>query len=101
MGAIGIPNYEIVQELRGNDWYALYKARRVEDQTPVLLKTPRRNPLIAAEVELLEREFETLRGLFIEGVPRVFELSSHDANCFLVLEDRGGVPLQSLLPSHR
>jgi len=72
-----IPNYEIIHELDGNDWYALHKGRRLEDQTPVLLKTARRNPQGAADVELLEREFETRRELFIEGVPRVYELLRH------------------------
>ena len=96
-----IANYEIIQELAGNDWYALHKGRRVEDQTPVLLKTARRNPQGAADLELLEREFQTLRELFIEGVPRVYELLRHDGRCWLVLEDRGGVPLQALFASHR
>ncbi|HLF82807.1 MAG TPA: protein kinase, partial [Blastocatellia bacterium] len=96
-----IPNYEIIQELDGNDWYALRKGRRLEDQSPVLLKTARRNPQGAADVELLEHEFETLRELFIEGVPRVYELLSHDDQCCLVLEDRGGVPLQAQFATHR
>ena len=96
-----IPNYEIIHELAGNDWYALHKGRRIEDQTPVLLKTARRNPQGAADVDLLEREFEALRELFIEGVPRVYELLRHDGRCWLVFEDRGGVPLQVLLASHR
>jgi hypothetical protein len=90
VGAVIIPNYAIIQGLDGNDWYALLKARRVDDQTPVLLKTARRNPQGATDVELLEREFETLRELLIEGVPRVYELLRHDGRCCLVLEDRGG-----------
>ncbi len=96
-----IPNYEIFHELAGNDWYSLYKGRRIEDQTPVLLKTLRRNQLGDADLELLEREFETLRELLIDGVPRVFELLRHDGGCWLVLEDRGGLPLQALMASQR
>jgi predicted ATPase/transcriptional regulator with GAF, ATPase, and Fis domain len=95
-----IPNYEIIEELSGNDWYALHKGRRIEDQTPVLLKTPRRDPQSAVDVELLEREFETLRELSIQGIPRIYQLLRHDGRCWLVLEDRDCVPLQALLPSH-
>src|SRR5262245_13333528 len=95
-----IPNYEITQELDGNDWYSLSRGRRVEDQTPVLLKWARRSPQGAAAVELLEREFETLRELFIEGVPRVYELLRQDGQCCLVLEDRGGAPLQAQFATH-
>src|SRR5262245_65975259 len=90
-----IPNYEITQELDGNDWYSLSRGRRVEDQTPVLLKWARSNPQGAAAVELLEREFETLRELFIEGVPRVYELLRQDGQCYLVLEDRCGARIQA------
>ncbi len=96
-----IPNYEIVQELDGNDWYALRRARRLEDQTPVLLKTSRRNPQGAAEAELLEHEFETLREFIIEGVPRAYEILSNDGQSCLILEDRGGMPLKVLSASHR
>ena len=100
VGAMIIPNYEIIQELDGNDWYALARGRRVEDQTPVLLKTARRNSQGAAAFELLEREFETLRELFIEGVPRVYELLRQDGQCCLVLEDRGGAPLEAQFATH-
>lgn len=92
-----IPNYEISQELTGNDWCAILRGRRMDDLAPVLLKTPRRNPQSAADVELLEREFETLSELSIEGVPRVRELLRHNLPCCLVLEDRGGMPLRALL----
>jgi hypothetical protein len=47
-----IPNYDFVEELAGNDLYALHKGRRIEDRTPVFLKTPRRNPQSAVDVEL-------------------------------------------------
>jgi serine/threonine protein kinase len=50
---------------------------------------------------LLEREFDTLRELFIEGVPRVYELFRHDERCWLALEDRGGLPLQLQITAHR
>jgi predicted ATPase/transcriptional regulator with GAF, ATPase, and Fis domain len=96
-----IPNYESLEKLDGNDWYVLYRGRRIEDQTPVLLKTTRRDRPRIADAELLEREFETLRELFVEGVPRVYEVVAQDGRCYLVLEDRGGVPLESQFASHR
>ena len=96
-----IPNYVVIQELGGNEWYTLSRGRRIGDQTPVLLKTARQSLHGVAARELLEGEFETLCALSIEGVPRAYELSSHDESCHLVLEDRGGLPLQSRLTSHR
>lgn len=61
----------------------------------------RRNPEGRADVELLEYEFETLRELITEGVSRVYEFSRDDGRCYLVLEDRGGAPLQARFESHR
>lgn len=96
-----IANYEITRELEGTKWYSLYRARRVEDQTPVLLKTPRGNSQAAAGDALLETEFETLREILIEGVPRAYELLRHDGQAWLVMEDRGGLSLQAQLAAHR
>ena len=99
-GDIIIPNYEIVQELSGNEWHLLCRGRRLEDQVPVLLKTQRRNTQSTVEAELLEREFETLNRLGVEGVVRAYELLRFDGSTCLVLEDPGGTPLQTLLSSH-
>src|SRR5689334_4208418 len=95
-----IPNYEILQELTENDCYVLYRGLRVNDRIPVLLKTSRRERNTAADAILIEREFETLRALLIEGVPRAYELLRHDERLVLVMEDRGGVPLLKLIAAH-
>jgi serine/threonine protein kinase len=95
-----IPKYKTIQELSGNDWYALHRGQRVEDQTPVLLKTTRRITQDTADVELLQREFETLRQLSIAGVTGVYEFLRHSAPCCLVMEDRGGKQLEALPTSH-
>lgn len=96
---ITIPNYELNRELGGDARYVLYRGLRIEDQIPVLLKSSRDSPS-AADAELIEREFQTLRELVIEGVPRVYDLVRCEGRCWLALEDRGGVPLATLLESH-
>ncbi len=98
---MSLPGYEIIQEIARNDWQALHRARRHEDQHPVLLKTPQHTPPSQAEMDLLAREFEVLRELSIAGVPRVYDLLREDGDCCLVLEDRGGAPLHSLPGSRR
>jgi hypothetical protein len=52
-------------------------------------------------VRLLEHEYELLKGRLLPGVIRVHELLRHDRGCCLVLEDRGGTPLQALLTVRR
>ena len=67
----------------------------------MLLKTPRSDPVSPFAVRLLEHEYELLRGLSLSGVVRVHELLRHDRGYCLVLDDRGGTPLQALLAAHR
>lgn len=91
-----VPGYEVIQEISRNDWHALHRGRRQKDRQLVLLKLPHRDSPSVAEVELLEREFEFLHELSIAGIPRAYDLLRQDHSCCLVLEDRGGMPLQAL-----
>ncbi|HSB10148.1 MAG TPA: sigma 54-interacting transcriptional regulator [Blastocatellia bacterium] len=96
-----VPGYEIIQELTRTNWYALHKARRTADETPVLLKTACGETQGGPDIQLLEREFETLVALSLDGVPRAYELVRQDHICCLVIEDRGGLPLHALPgPNH-
>ena len=96
-----VPDHVVCQELSRGDWFVLYRGRCRKDGTPVLLKTPRRDPASPLAVRLLEREYELLHGLSLSGVVRVHELLRDDRWCCLVLEDRGGTPLQALLAARR
>ena len=89
-----VAGYEIVRELVATDWFALYKATRVSDNAPVLLKTL--GSSAAGEAQLLEREFEILSELSIEGIPRAHELIRQEHACWLVLDDRAGVALNEV-----
>jgi len=93
-----IPDYEVCQDLSHNEWFLLSRGRRREDGRPVLLKTPRGDPTSPSGVRLLAHEYAILQGLELPGVIRAHELRHHDRGCCLVLEDRGGTPLQTLLP---
>jgi predicted ATPase/GAF domain-containing protein len=65
----------------------------------VLIKRSARRQPRAAELEGLRREFALLQDLQLSGVPSVYELLRSEGNLWLVLEDRGGAPLASLLAS--
>lgn len=94
-----IPGYEVIQELSRQDWCVLVRARRLADHRLALLKLARRDSPSLAEMEMLKREAALLAELSLTGVPRVEELLRYDERCCLVLEDRGGVPLERLLAS--
>jgi serine/threonine protein kinase len=96
-----VPDYEICQELSRSEWFFLYRCRCRKDGSSVLLKTPRSDSASPLAVRLLEHEYELLKGLSLPGVVHVHEFLRHDRGCCLVLEDRGGTPLQALLTAHR
>lgn len=93
------PNYEVTQSLSQNEWQILYRGRRVTDQKPVLLKTIRRGSQAIGCEDLLEREFNLLRELSLDGIPRALELLHSESGSCLVIEDGGGAPLSELLIS--
>ncbi|MCI0388043.1 MAG: sigma 54-interacting transcriptional regulator [Acidobacteria bacterium] len=95
------PNYEVTQGLSQNEWHTLYRGRRVTDQKPVLLKTLGQGSQAIGCGELLEHEFNLLRELSLEGIPRALELLRSDSGSCLVIEDIGGAPLSELLISRR
>jgi len=92
-----VPGYRVVGELFRDDLHVLERARREADGVPVLLKRPLRAQPRRQEVEALGREFALLGGLGVAGAPRAHELLEDEGQATLVLEDRGGAPLRSLL----
>jgi len=95
-----ISHYEVCQELVCNDSFHLCRGR-CQDGSAVLLKMPRHAPPSPLEVRLLEHEYAILQGLSLPGVLCVYELLRSDQGWCLVLEDRGGVPLPTLLAARR
>jgi predicted ATPase len=91
--------YKVVQEIVRNDLFALYRCQRDKDNKSVLLKILHTHLSDSIAVEMLEREFEILRALKIEGVPQCLELNKENAR--LVLEDNGGMPLKTLFDSEK
>src|SRR5262249_38819001 len=91
------PNYEVTQDLSQNEWQTLYRGYRLTDQKPVLLKTLRHGNQAIGFGELLEREFNLLCELSLEGVPHALELLHSGNGGCLVIEDGGGALLSDRL----
>ncbi|HSB71082.1 MAG TPA: sigma 54-interacting transcriptional regulator [Candidatus Methylomirabilis sp.] len=95
------PAYEVLEELSRSQWSALRRGRRRQDGRAVLLKVLRDGRFRAADVDLLRREYEILRGLSVPGIPCAHALEHLEGAWCLALEDRGGIPLQSLIGDGR
>ena len=73
----------------------MYRATRVSDGARVVLKT-----LVdgSGGTGALRREFELIRSLDLEGVPRAIELVTVGDREILLLEDAGRTRLKAFLP---
>ena len=92
-----VPGYEIAQKLQTAEWFVLYRARRIADGAPALLKVSL--GAIESRTQLLEKEFRILKQLPVDGVPRAIELIRLDGELCLVFEDSGALPLRTVLSS--
>jgi PAS domain S-box-containing protein len=89
------PGYRVCQLVLRTATHVVYRARRVEDDRPVLLKTLLREFPSAADLASLRRERELMHLLAVDsGATRsALEKSSH--GLVLVLDDGGGEPLRN------
>jgi serine/threonine protein kinase len=95
-----IPGYELTELLTGDEFFRLYRGRRLRDGARVLLKAPCHEPVRAADGAAVRRESEIVAALSFGSMlqPVVHELQH---GCALVLEDPGGALLSSLIAAGR
>jgi predicted ATPase len=94
---MNLTEYELLHELLRSERYVVERGRRRQDGSPVLLKAESRAPGTRAAQHALRREYDILRELSLVGVPRPYDLVPLEGRLVLVLEDGGGVPLDTLL----
>ena len=93
-----IAGYRVLEEpQKGDPSTFVYRAVRLTDETPVLLKMLRNAYATPLERAGFQWEYELLRGLNIPGVVRVYDLTSYKDCPVIVLEDFGAHSLAELL----
>jgi predicted ATPase/class 3 adenylate cyclase len=93
-----IDGYRVLDELQSGDSSTpVYRAVRLTDETPVVLKILRNAYATPLERAGFQWEYELLRGLDISGVVHAYDLASYEGCPFIVLEDFGGLSLAELL----
>ena len=92
-----LPGYTVTEEVYRSRRRVVYRATRVSDGARVVLKT-----LVdgSGGTGALRREFELIRSLDLEGVPRAIELVTVGDREILLLEDAGRTPLKALIPAN-
>src|SRR5690625_990257 len=96
--AVGYRSFELLCE---SGHARVYRAQRIQSGHPVILKTVTARGDAERAAARLQREYEVLRILRGEGVPRVLGMERPADIPMLVLEDIGGVGLDRVLTQRR
>ncbi len=95
-----IPGYQLRTPLYESRRSLVWRAERLADMAPVVLKFHRQEYPSPAEVALYQREYEILRTVDDPSIIRAYELLKVRHRLVLVLEDIGGAPLSQRLRPH-
>ena len=96
-----LPGYVIDELICDRSTTRVYRARRLADDQPVMLKSIRNDQVLNGSVSALKHEYEIGRSLQSSGIIKVlgFEVIQHYP--VVVLEDFGGTALSILLRQRR
>ncbi len=95
------PGYKIIEKIHEGPLTLIYRARRREDDRPVILKMLRSEYPSQQELAHLETEYCNTQGLNEDDIIEVLGFERHDQTALLVLEDFGGISLDRILRTTR
>ena len=93
----GLQNYSNLEKFHDGSNNQVYRARRVSDKTPVVIKIPRSEYPSSRELARLYNEYHLLNELQLPGIARVYGLEKFGRTVALVMESLAGQSLQHLL----
>lgn len=96
-----IAGYQILDWLGTTAGSRIYRARRLADQAPVLLKLLEPESTTPAQVARFQREYDLLQALDVPGVIKLLVFIAEHGPPAMVLEDVAGEPLEAVLRQHR
>ena len=97
----GLQNYSNLEKFHDGSNNQVYRALRVSDQAPVVIKIPRSEYPSSRELARLYNEYHLLGQLQLPGIPRVYGLEKFGRTVALVMESLSGQSLHSLLSTRQ
>jgi len=91
-----IAGYKITHELHDGAASTVWRARRISDEAPVVLKLLKEAYPAPDHIAAFRREYEMLRSVDLPGVVRAHALERVDSRWMIVCEDFGGESLSRL-----
>jgi serine/threonine protein kinase len=95
---LNLPGYAFKEQLYAGSHSVLYRAERLKDHTPVILKTVQGAYPSAPEIARLTLEYNLLRSLDVPHTVRVLDLEHERGKPVIVFEDGGGLSLERAFP---
>ncbi len=91
-----VSGYQMIEHLYESSNSLVYRAERLSDATPVILKLLKEAYPSPERIAWFRREYEVTRSLHLPGVPRAYSLETDHDRWLMVLEDFGGESLTRL-----
>jgi len=96
-----VPGYRIMDKIYQGTRTIIYRGRREEDDTPVIIKMPSPQLFSAQDLGKLRHEYEITKGLSLRGILKPYALQKVKENLALIFEDIGGELLKTLVASRK
>lgn len=95
------PGYSIIGEVSKGKKRIIYRGRREQDGTAVIIKTTVEDYPSVRDMAQLRREYDIIRALGCEGIIKAHAFEIHQNRPMLILEDFDGLPLRTYVDSHQ
>ncbi|NUM73799.1 sigma 54-interacting transcriptional regulator [candidate division KSB1 bacterium] len=93
------PDYKILAEIHRGRKRVVYRGQRLSDQAPIIVKTLIDGFPHPADIAGLQREYDLISNLPIEGIAKALALEHYHNSPALILDDSGGESLRNLIDS--
>ncbi|MDI3285478.1 AAA family ATPase [Polyangium sp. 15x6] len=96
-----LPSYVLSDILHETDTTIIHRGHRIADHAPVAVKLLKHEHPTPRDIAKLRHEYAILKSLHIPGILTAYGLERLSNGLALVMEDRGGEPLDTILEEKR
>lgn len=92
-----IPGYEYLEKIHDSLITLVYRARRIRDCQPVIIKIFRKAYPSSQDIYVFKHQYELIKDLDSESIIKAYKIEKFNNYVALVLEDFGGNSLRNFL----
>ena len=96
---VDLSSYQIIEQIHKGDHSVIYRARRLRDDVPVIIKRHRTDYPSAADLTRYSREVQIGQQLEGQGIIKYYGLEKFRHSLAVITEDIGGTALKNVIPA--